>query len=301
MSKALELDYFRGDESEQFRFYRIPKALFTDNRYKDISAEAKVLYGLMLDRMSISLKNNWLDGDRVFVYFTLEETQELLGCAHTKAVRLFAELDTIKGIGLIERKKQGMGRPTKIFIKKFSTPSRSPPLSSGEVKTSQNGKSYSTQCQQEALTSQIGKLRLPETGSQDFSKKDGIDTYINNTDFNDTDFSSSSVYAGDFEDEEVRQLKKDIEYAYFEEEMPDKLPIIDCLTGIILALRKEDAPKYRRVLSDVDSLAVIEFLDDMKDLSFRDVRNFSAYLQRVFVEFLLKRATDLAMLTERGY
>jgi len=83
--------------------------------------------------------------------------------------------------------------------------------------------------------------------------------------------------------------------------MPDKLPIIDCLTDIILALRKEDAPKYRRILSEVDSLAVMEFLDEMKDLSFRDVRNFTAYLKRVFVEFLVKRAADLAMLTERGY
>lgn len=70
---ALKLDYFYGNESEQFSFYRIPKALFTDKRYKGICVEAKVLYGLMLDRMSLSLRNGWLASDgRVYIYFTID-------------------------------------------------------------------------------------------------------------------------------------------------------------------------------------------------------------------------------------
>ena len=59
---------------------------------------------------------------RVFIYYTLDEIQEDLNCGHEKAVRLLAELDTgKKGFGLIERVKQGQGRPTKIYVKRFTT------------------------------------------------------------------------------------------------------------------------------------------------------------------------------------
>ncbi len=70
-------NYFYKSESEQFAFYRIPKLLFTDSRYVGISVEAKVLYGLMLDRMSLSVRNNWVDDNYcVYIYFTLEEITE---------------------------------------------------------------------------------------------------------------------------------------------------------------------------------------------------------------------------------
>ncbi len=112
------LDYFYGDEAEQFTFYRIPKVLFTDPGYRRISSDAKILYGLMLDRMGLSLRNGWLDEEnRVFIYFTLEDALEYLCCGHTKAVSLFGELDKN---GLIERKKQGQGKPTIIYVKNFT-------------------------------------------------------------------------------------------------------------------------------------------------------------------------------------
>ena len=105
MSKALDLSYFYGTEAEQYAFYRIPKILFTDTRFRDLSVDAKVLYGLMLDRMQLSMKNGWLDGDnKVFLYFTLEDALEFLGYGHSKVIKLLPELDTTKGIGLIERK-----------------------------------------------------------------------------------------------------------------------------------------------------------------------------------------------------
>lgn len=111
------LDYFYGDEAEQFTFYRIPKVLFTDPSYRRISSDAKILYGLMLDRMGLSVRNGWLDEyNRVFIFFTLEDALEYLCCGHTKAVSLFGELDKA---GLIERKKQGQGKPTKIYVKNF--------------------------------------------------------------------------------------------------------------------------------------------------------------------------------------
>lgn len=72
-------DYFYGAESEQFSFYRIPKVLFTEERFKAISAEAKVLYGLLLDRMSLSAKNGWQDKEnRVYIIFTIEDIMEAM-------------------------------------------------------------------------------------------------------------------------------------------------------------------------------------------------------------------------------
>ena len=91
--------YYYGNEADQYTFYRLPKALFTNERYKDLSDSAKILYGLMLDRMGLSIKNRWLDEqDRVYIIFTLEDVQEFMNCKHEKAVKLFAELDTEKGV-----------------------------------------------------------------------------------------------------------------------------------------------------------------------------------------------------------
>lgn len=115
MPRPGALDYFYGTEAEQYTFYRIPKVLFTDPGFRRITADAKILYGLMLDRMGLSIRNNWLDEqERVFIYFTLEEAMDAMCCGHNKAVSLFTELDKV---GLIERKKQGQGRPTKIYVK----------------------------------------------------------------------------------------------------------------------------------------------------------------------------------------
>ena len=70
--------YFYGNETEQFSFYRIPKMLFKDKLFKDVSAEAKVLYGLMLDRTGLSLKNGWLDEEnRVSEEFLCQEVTDI--------------------------------------------------------------------------------------------------------------------------------------------------------------------------------------------------------------------------------
>ena len=111
-------DYFYGSESEQFSFYRIPKMLFKEKQFKNVSAEAKVLYGLMLDRMGLSQKNMWLDSEnRVYIIYTIEDIIEDFGCARQKASKLLDELD--KGCGLIERKRQGLGKPNIIYVKNF--------------------------------------------------------------------------------------------------------------------------------------------------------------------------------------
>ena len=110
-------DYFCGPQAEQFAFYRIPKALFTDPAFRSISTDAKVLYGLLLDRMSLSARNDWLDdAGRVYIIFTVEEVMDALCCADNKATRLLRELE---GVGLIERKRRGLGKPSFVYVKNF--------------------------------------------------------------------------------------------------------------------------------------------------------------------------------------
>ena len=111
-------DYFYGAEAEQFSFYRIPKVLFTEERFRSVSAEAKVLYGLLLDRMSLSAKNGWLDQEgRVYIVYTVEDIMDALSCASQKAMKLLTELD--EKCGLIERKRQGLGKPNLMYVKNF--------------------------------------------------------------------------------------------------------------------------------------------------------------------------------------
>ncbi len=118
--QKIQFDYFTGMEAEQYSFYRVPKVLFTESCFKALSCEAKVLYGLMLDRMSLSIKNRWLDSeDRVYIIFTVEEIAELMNCGTQKAVKLVKELDSNNGIGLIEKKRLGLGKPNVIYVKNF--------------------------------------------------------------------------------------------------------------------------------------------------------------------------------------
>ena len=112
-------NYFTGGQAELFSFYRLPKILFTDLQFRSISTDAKVLYGLVLDRMSLSVKNGWLDeSGRVYIIFTVEEIMEYLACGNKKAVGLLRELE--EKAGLIERRRQGLGRPNLIYVKNFT-------------------------------------------------------------------------------------------------------------------------------------------------------------------------------------
>lgn len=188
LKQEVVFEYFHGYEAEQFAFYRIPKLLFTDGYFRGLSSDAKVLYGLMLDRMALSVKNHWIDEqDRVYIIFTLEQVMEYLNCGKDKGVKILAELDSDRGIGLIERVKRGLGRPAIIYVKSFlirreaedrhtagamknqTSDSRSPEYGNAEVQTSEKPKS--------------GALK---NRSQDFGKSDPINTDYNNTDFNET-------------------------------------------------------------------------------------------------------------------
>lgn len=117
----MTLDYFYGQAGKLFSFYRIPKALFQEQRFQNLSTDAKTLYGILLDRMSLSVKNEWFDKQgRVFIIFTIEDVKRTLRCADNKATRLLRELE---GFGLIERKRRGQGKPCLVYVKNFSSES----------------------------------------------------------------------------------------------------------------------------------------------------------------------------------
>ena len=111
LSENIKFEYFYGQEAEMLSFYRIPKLLFSNELFKGLSTDAKVLYGLMLDRMSLSIKNKWFDNEsRAYIYFSVEDTMEMLNCKKNKAIDTIKELDIETGIGLIEKKRQGQGK-----------------------------------------------------------------------------------------------------------------------------------------------------------------------------------------------
>ena len=117
----MTLNYFYGQAGELFSFFRIPKALFQEQQFQDLSTDAKTLYGILLDRMSLFVKNEWFDKKgRVFIIFTIEDVKRTLRCADNKATRLLRELEEF---GLIERKRRGQGKPCLVYVKNFSAES----------------------------------------------------------------------------------------------------------------------------------------------------------------------------------
>lgn len=101
------------EEQQNKIFFKMPKVLFTE-RYKGLSTEAKLLYGLMLDRMQLSTINGWCDkSGEIFIFFTITETSEMLGCGHDKATKLQRELEKYN---LLRRKYQGKGKPAKLYV-----------------------------------------------------------------------------------------------------------------------------------------------------------------------------------------
>ena len=169
----MTLDYFYGEQADQFTFYRIPKALFTEERFKLISAEAKILYGILLDRMSLSRRNGWLDEQsRVFIIFTLDEVMDSIGCADQKATKLLNELES--KAGLIERKRQGLGKPNLIYVKNF--------VDNSSASTS------------ETPESRIKSRENHDSGTVKITNPESRKSQSNNTEKNNTDLSETDTY-----------------------------------------------------------------------------------------------------------
>ena len=191
--QELQFDYYRGMEAEQYTFYRIPKVLFTAECFKSLSCEAKVLYGLLLDRMSLSIKNRWFDEeDRVYIIFTVEEIAELMNCGTQKAVRLLKELDADKGIGLIEKKRLGLGKPNVIYVKNFIIRQ----TEDKEREEKQGGMPINAQ------NSENHNSRVVKTTIQEFRKSQSNKTDINKTDLSKPEFSETECSKPDLNDPE---------------------------------------------------------------------------------------------------
>ena len=177
----MALDYFYGSQADQFAFYRIPKALFR-GVYKGVSIEAKLLYGLMLDRMELSAKNGWLDSaGRVYIVYSIEEIMDAMGCGTQKVAKLLDVLE--KDCGLIERRRLGMGRPNIIYVKNFIDNSSESNISrASEIEIQDFPKSKIKNFENQ--NSGVSQIEI-----QDFPKSKSNDTYINETDINNTEFS----------------------------------------------------------------------------------------------------------------
>lgn len=168
MGEIIKFDYYYGIEAEQFSFYRVPRLLIKDNRFKGLSSDAKLLYGLMLDRMSLSMKNGWLDDEnRAYIIYTIDNIMEDLGCGKDKAIKVLAELDTNKGIGLVERIRRGLGKPDIIYVKNFVIIEEN-----GEKPGNSKGvEDYELQ-KSEKPTSRSGNVRVQEVGKADFKESE---------------------------------------------------------------------------------------------------------------------------------
>lgn len=173
MGEPLKFDYYYGIEAEQFSFYRVPRLLIKDERFKGLSSDAKLLYGLMLDRMSLSMKNGWLDDEnRAYIIYTIDNIREDLGCSKEKAVKVLAELDANKGIGLVEKIRRGLGKPDIIYVKNFiiQDEGRKEPLNA-DVSTEVGKTDFK---RSEKPTSRSQENRLQEVGKTDFSRSEKL-------------------------------------------------------------------------------------------------------------------------------
>ena len=234
MEDRLTLSYFYGKEADQYSFYKIPKLLFTDEHFKKVSVEAKVLYGLMLDRMSLSVKNQWLDGEgRAYIYYSLEDIMDALGCSNKKAITIMKELDADAGIGLIEKKRQGQGKPTMIYVKQFV------------IRDVQECKNYTSE---EKLTiPEVKKLHVLKC-KNDTSRSEEITCLevkkihtnknnINNTELSNTESNlilSENDGMGSEVEAYTELIKENLEWDLFREYYPYEQELLDGIFDLIL-------------------------------------------------------------------
>ena len=275
MPEAAISEYFYGDEAEQFIYFRIPRQLITDPRFKHLSTDAKLLYGMLLDRMSLSVKNGWYDEDgRVYIYYTVEEICGDMNCGRDKAMKMLADLDTKKGVGLLRRVRQGQGKPTKLYVKRFTT---------GVPRVDFSG---------------VQKSISPTSASRE-SRRAGVEkTDPNYTNQNQTDFSypDPSIYppsppAGGGSEmeryEQREQIKANIDYDYLSRQCPydDVESLLELIVDVVsstastIRIGKEVLPAetVKRRFLQLDSSHIEYVIDSLKQTTTK-INNIRAYL-----------------------
>lgn len=203
MSNQIKFDYYYGIEAEQFSFYRVPRLLIKDERFKGLSSDAKLLYGLMLDRLSLSMKNGWLDEEnRAYIIYTIDNVMEDFGCSKPTCTKIMRELDCDNGIGLIEKKRRGLGKPDIIYVKNFVVVEEKEPANTG---VSTETKDFDLQ-KQKNFTSRGKESELPEvkdfnlqkqknftSGSKGIEPQEVKKVAPNYTNYNHTDQSNTDL------------------------------------------------------------------------------------------------------------
>ena len=241
----IKFNYYYGKEAENFSFFRIPKLLFTDPIFTKLSSDAKVLYGILLDRMNLSMKNNWIDEEnKVYIIFTIEEIAEIMCCATQKATKILQELDDKKGIGLIEKKRLGLGKPNILYVKNFIIQETNEQENSVQDKITN----------QELWKSQFKNDENHNSGNVNFTKQELLksqcnNTNLNKTEYSDTEYNNTSPISPseeknikdtllskkeDMEAEEmIELLKRNIGYSFLAEEQPQEKEKIDLVIDLI--------------------------------------------------------------------
>ena len=229
----IKFNYYYGKEAEQFSFFRIPKLLFTDEAFKDLSSDAKVLYGILLGRMSLSMKNNWIDEEnKVYIIFTIEEIANIMCCATQKATKILQELDDKKGIGLVEKKRLGLGKPNILYVKNFIIQETKEQTDVQEEITNQ-----------ELLQSQNQNDENHNSGNVIFTKQELLKSQCNKTNYNKTEYSNTEYNNTTpispskdraMEMEEIEKiLKHQIDYPALIEEQPKEKEKIDLMINLM--------------------------------------------------------------------
>ncbi|EMB9404429.1 replication initiator protein A [Staphylococcus pseudintermedius] len=183
----------RFNIQQQYRekFYQLPKVFFTNDKYMQLSNDAKIAYALLKDRLELSIKNNWFDenGD-IFFIFTNEKLKIILNCHDGKLTKIKKELSKAD---LLEQVRCGQGKPNKLYLKnpvvtkedvyeiKKQEEISIEPSSDTEMR-----KSHFKKC--ENRTSRNAKIAL-----QEMRKSHTNDTDFSDTDFSDTDFSDTTT------------------------------------------------------------------------------------------------------------
>ena len=243
-----EFDYYYGIEAEQFTFVRVPKVLFTDKEhFGGLSNEAKLLYGLLLERMSLSRKNNWIDKhNRVYIIFPVEEIEESLNVGHEKALNLLKELDDQSGIGLVRKKRRGLGLPSILYVKNFI------------VKGEQNTDYVPTSRSTENEFQEVGKTDFKKSEIQTSANPKNRLLEVRNSDSNYID--KNNIEMSYIDNQSVNRSR-----AGFQNFSPGAYGLID---GIDRRTVEEEVKKqidYDCLISHPDS-SVVQMAEEIKDL-----------------------------------
>jgi len=278
---SIKFDYYYGKEAESFSFFRIPKLLFTDPIFTKLSSDAKVLYGILLDRMSLSMKNKWMDeANKVYIIFTIEEVEETMNFGRNKAINTMKELESF---GLIEKKRRGLGKPNIIYVKNFlvETKNRQVEKKQETVVNIDHIENYPDNKFQKVSNINLQKFknqtsRSLENKSQEVSKINSNNTNINKTEYSDTEYNNTSPISPskingikegfqyqkqDWKEKEIiKILKQNIEYTSLIEERPKEKEKIDLLSikkehiDYVLSVLDENKKKITNLRSYLPSL-----------------------------------------------